>query len=127
VLLVLGRGLVILALCLAVGLDRVALQSVAWTTMLVTNAQHSSSLVQVVARTFDGQHPCDLCKRISSAQHSQKKQPTQPSPAKPDLICTARSIRIISFFEEFHYPKTAVQFSERGNSPPVPPPRAVLA
>jgi hypothetical protein len=126
VLLVLGRGLVILALFLAVGLDRVALQSVAWTTMLVENAKQTS-LAQAVARTFDGQHPCDLCKRISSTKDSQKRPVAQPAPSKPDLICSTGIIRIISFFEDFHYAETAIQFSERGNSPPVPPPRAVLA
>ena len=95
--------------------------------MLVTNAQQTSSLAQAVSRTFDGQHPCDLCKRISSTKDSQKKPTAQPAMSKPDLICTARSVRIFSFFEDFHYAETAIQFFERGNSPPVPPPRAVLA
>lgn len=127
VLSVIGRSGVVLVLCLMMGLDWIALQTVAWTTMLVTNAHKTSSLAEAVSRTFDGEHPCDLCKRINSTKDSQKKPTAQPAMSKPDLICTARSVRIISFFEIFHYAETAVQFSARGNSPPVPPPRAVFS
>jgi len=95
--------------------------------MLVKNVQQTASLSQAVARTFDGQHPCDLCRRISSTKDSQKKPTVQPAPSKPDLICTAGSVCIISFFEDFHYAETVVEFFERGDSPPVPPPRALLS
>jgi hypothetical protein len=122
-----GRVVTVIALCLAIGLHWAALQSIAWTKMFVANATQSSSLAQAVAKTFDGSHPCDLCKGINAAQHSQKKQQAQPAPSKPDLICTARPIRIISSFQDFHYPENAVPISERGQSPPVPPPRTVLA
>ncbi len=95
--------------------------------MFVANAKQTPSLAEAVAKTFDGNHPCDLCKGINAAQHSQKKQEAQPAPSKPDLICTARPIRIISSFQDFHYAESAVPVSERGQSPPVPPPRTVLA
>jgi hypothetical protein len=121
-----GRAFTIFALCLAIGLHWAALQSIAWTTMLVAYSKQTT-LNQAVARTFDGDHPCDLCKRISSTQHSQKKPQAQPSPTKPDLICTARFIRIMRLFQNFPYAESAVHFFERGQSPPVPPPRASLA
>ena len=115
-----GRAVTIFALCVAIGLHWIALQSVAWTTMLVTNAKQTESVSQAVAQTFDGNHPCDLCKRISSTQHSQKKPEAQPVPSKPDLICVARFVRIIPPFQDFHYAKTAAHLFERGQSPPVP-------
>jgi hypothetical protein len=122
----LARGATIFALCGAIGLHWMALQSIAWTTMLVANAKQTS-LTQAVARTFNGNHPCDLCKRIDSAQHSQKKPVAQPPPGKPDLICPASIIRIISSFQDFHYAAITIPVSARVQSPPVPPPRATLA
>ena len=83
VLSVIGRSGVVLVLCLVMGLDWIALQTVAWTTMLVTNAKQTSSLAQAVTRTFDGQHPCDLCKRISITKDSQKKPTAQPAMGNP--------------------------------------------
>jgi hypothetical protein len=121
-----GRALTIFALCLAIGLHWAALQSIAWTTMLVAYSKQTT-LSQAVAKTFDGNHPCDLCKRISRTQHSQKKPQAQSTPDKPDLICTARFIRIIRSVQNFPYAESAVHFFERGQSPPVPPPRASLA
>ena len=122
-----GRVVTVFALCLAIGLHWAALQSIAWTKMFVANAKQSSSLALAVAKTFDGSHPCDLCKGIDAAQHSQKKQQVQPAPAKPDLICMARATQINSPVQDFQYARSDVQILERGASPPVPPPRTVLA
>ena len=48
------------------------LQSVAWTTMLADNLR-TYSLSQSVARTFNGKHPCPLCKAIAAGKKSEKK------------------------------------------------------
>jgi hypothetical protein len=125
--LVIGRSFIVLALCLAIGLHWAALQSIAWTTMLIHYSKQTSSLAQAVAQTFDGNHPCALCKGIETAQHSQKKPTVQPAPVKLDLICTTRFVGIIPTFEDFHYRERALHFSARAQSPPVPPPRAALA
>jgi hypothetical protein len=122
-----GRTGTIFALCVAVGLHWTALQTIAWTTMLVTNARQTSSLAEAVGKTFDGNHPCGLCKRINSAQHSQKKPEAQATQSKFDLICTVRAVRIISSFEDLHYAESMARLHERGESPPVPPPRVALA
>src|SRR5215469_12912704 len=62
----------IVALLAATGTHWVLLQSVAWTTMLADNLR-TGSLVEAVEKTFDGQHPCSLCKRISAGKKSEKK------------------------------------------------------
>lgn len=121
-----ARSLLTSALCLAIGLHWVALQSIAWTTMLAANAKQTS-FVQAIAKTFDGNHPCDLCKRINTAQHSPKKPEVQPTQAKSDLICAISRVRIIPPFRDYNYSEGAFHFFERGNSPPVPPPRAAFA
>jgi hypothetical protein len=68
----LGKFLVILALIATTGLHWAALQSVAWTTMLADNL-HSGSFCDAVTKTFDGQHPCCLCKAIAAGKQSEKK------------------------------------------------------
>jgi hypothetical protein len=72
---VLVRGknfLVVLALVLSTGLHWVALQTIAWTTMLADNLRQQS-LNEAVTQTFDGQHPCCLCKAIAAGKESEKK------------------------------------------------------
>jgi hypothetical protein len=54
------------------------LQTVAWTTMLADNL-HSNSLHEALVKTFDGNHPCCLCKAINTGRKAeQKKEFTAP-------------------------------------------------
>jgi hypothetical protein len=66
------KFLVVLALVLSTGLHWAALQTVAWTTMLADNLRQQS-LTEAVSQTFDGQHPCRLCKAIAAGKQSEKK------------------------------------------------------
>jgi hypothetical protein len=86
-----GRAATILALCLSVGFHWLALQSVAWTTMLVANARHAP-LSEALVKTFDGKHPCSLCHAVSAGKNSEKKSDLQSSTPKIDMICAARAI-----------------------------------
>jgi hypothetical protein len=67
-----GKFLVILALVLTTGAHWAALQTVAWTTMLAVNLR-THSVTEAVASTFDGKHPCCLCKAIAAAKKAQKQ------------------------------------------------------
>jgi hypothetical protein len=68
----LGKVLVVFALVTTLGAHWALLQTVAWTTMLASNLQ-SGSIHDAMAKTFDGQHPCCLCKAIAAAKKSQQK------------------------------------------------------
>jgi hypothetical protein len=57
-----------LALC---GGHWVLLQSVAWTTMIVTYSQ-DSTITAAIQKTFDGAHPCNLCQTVSAGIGKQK-------------------------------------------------------
>jgi hypothetical protein len=65
-LLRIGQVLMLLVLFAAAGGHWMALQSLAWTRMLVSYAE-GGPLVEAVAKTFDGRHPCTLCKKIERA------------------------------------------------------------
>ena len=120
-----GRGALIVALCVSIGAHWAALQSIAWATMLVKYSQQVS-LPKAVAETFDGNHPCDLCKHIDRVVHSQKKQDVQPVTIKPDLICTTRGVVLFPPWTDISFPQLRLKGSLLADSPPVPPPRSRL-
>ena len=120
----LARTLIVLAMCSAIGLQWVALQSVAWATMFADYSQRVP-LATALAQTFDGNHACDLCKGIFKARNSQQRRDTQV-PIKPDLICVTRAFVWLPPYEEVRYPRFVSYLIDNGDSPPVPPPRVVL-
>jgi hypothetical protein len=119
-----GRVTTIFALCCAIGLHWVALQSVAWTTMLVEYSKRAP-LHQAIKQTFDGAHPCSLCHAVAAGKNSEKKSDLQPATPKIDLICSTRPIRLLSSFVPFVYATSVFFVSVSGQSPPTPPPRAI--
>jgi hypothetical protein len=93
----LGKFCVIVALVAATGLHWIGLQTVAWTTMLADNL-HSSSFRDAVTKTFDGKHPCRLCKVIAAGKKSGQKnefraqmQKLEFPPARENFVLIAPS------------------------------------
>ena len=126
VLLRLGRGFVVLALFLSIGAHWAALQSVAWASMLVGYSQHVS-VAKAIAQTFDGKHPCALCKQIAAGQSAPRKDAPLIVKVKPDLICTKRTIVLCPPVREIDFCELRLKESARFYSPPTPPPRLELA
>jgi len=126
VLLRLAKLILVLALASSIGLHWVVLQSLAWTSMLADNLCHDS-LAQAVTRTFDGQHPCCLCKAIAAGKKSEKKSEFTPffkalefPPASEDFALT--------ILARFALPPAADTFARTlSETPPTPPPRNALA
>jgi len=121
-----GRIITIFALCCAIGLHWVALQSLAWTTMLIDYAKRAP-LCQAIAQTFDGAHPCSLCHVVNKGKNSEKKSDLQSPARKMDMICASRSGHLIRPFLPFKYTARDFCSSQIGRSPLVPPPRSLLS
>jgi hypothetical protein len=92
-----GKICLVLALVAMLGAHWALLQTVAWTRMLADNL-HSSSFCDAVTKTFDGQHPCPLCKAIAAGKQSEKKtefsflsQKLEFPPLKENFILIAPS------------------------------------
>ena len=92
-----GKIFLVFALVAMLGAHWALLQTVAWTTMLADNLR-SGSLHDAVTRTFDGQHPCCLCKAIAAGKQSEKKaefsfqlQKLEFPPVKENFILIAQS------------------------------------
>ena len=121
-----GRLVIVIALCFAFGLQLVALQSLAWGSMVVTNVRQHS-FCDAVKRALDGSHPCDLCKRLGKATETEKKQQRSFEDATTDLICTIRRINLLPRIDSFDYPVLAFTPSNISQQPLSPPPRGERA
>jgi hypothetical protein len=121
-----GRIATIVALCCAIGLHWMALQSVAWTTMLVQNAKRAS-FCQAITQTFDGAHPCSLCHVVSKGKTSERKSDLRPLTSKIDMMNAPRAASVAPPLFPLEYPEIFFALAERFGSPIVPPPRVVAS
>ena len=118
----LSKCLLVVALSLSVGAHWAALQSVAWCRMVISYSQ-GSSIKEGLVKTFDGNHPCELCKIVAEGKKSQKKQDAHSKIAKVDLI-------LISPLKPGVSPPLVPAFlttdsdpTNRTEAPLIPPPR----
>ncbi len=72
-LLHLGQVLMLMVLFAASGGHWMVLQSLAWTRMLVSYSQ-GGQFALAVSKTFDGRHPCALCKKIEKAKSGEQPE-----------------------------------------------------
>jgi hypothetical protein len=118
----LSKWIVVVPLVLVTGGHWALLQSVAWVSM-AARYSHDSMLKEALVKTFDGQHPCGLCKLVEKGKSAEKKQDTLRVDVKFDFLPARIAPQL--------YPPPAFTFptSEPGTpptrteSPPSPPPR----
>ena len=125
VLVSIGRAVTIFALCCAIGLHWIALQSLAWTTMVIDYSKRAP-LCRAITQTFDGAHPCSLCHAVNTGKNSEKKSDLQSPAPKIDMICASRATSLLQPFVPVEYAARDFSFDKVGRSPPVPPPRSLL-
>jgi hypothetical protein len=120
-----GHLLLVIALLGATGAHWVALQSVAWATMLANNAR-TDSLPAAFEKTFDGKHPCALCKQIAQGRQDEKRSDAQLELKKLEFLHqrVALGIDSPSTFVLLGF-RTDATAPLRTQSPPVPPPRSL--
>jgi hypothetical protein len=118
----LTKLMVTVALACSIGLHWPLLQSVAWTTMLARNLSQTS-LSDAVQLTFDGQHPCALCKAIAAGKKSEKKPELLPVNKKVEFCYSAARFIFAApaTYWEVGWPAGAMTSLDR--TPPVPPPK----
>lgn len=119
----LGRMLLALAVCASFGLHWAALQAVAWTQMLVTYSQNAA-LGEAVKKTFDGEHPCDLCLLVKRGRSEEKRREALPLAKKLDAVLVPSVPRTMRFAQTVKFPTVEQRVEGRLECPPVPPPRA---
>jgi len=123
VLVKLSKWLLVLALSASIGAHWGFLQSVAWVGMAISYSQDSSSFTEALAKTFDGKHPCKLCKFVADGKKSEKKQDAQLKILKLDLLSATRSNFVFAPPVPGHCICTASVALDHSEAPPTPPPR----
>jgi hypothetical protein len=117
-----GQYLLIAAMFAACGGHWLILQSMAWGGMMVEYSR-TAGLTVAVEKTFDGQHPCGLCKVIQKSKGSEPKRDLQVIVSKLELFYTAAPVLVLPVWKSWT-PSVMDCFSEaRMESPSVPPPR----
>ena len=99
------------------------LQSVAWTRMLVTYS-HGGDFAGAVVKTFDGQHPCALCKKIERARSDDPRPERSTQQEDPSCFVApalAALVRTEGAFWKLGLPGWPAEV--RGDAPASPPPR----
>jgi hypothetical protein len=116
-----SKCLLVVLLTLSIGAHWGVLQSVAWMGMAFTYAQ-KAPLKEALIKTFDGQHPCNLCKFVQKGKTSEQKQESKLDLKKKDFFNSSVAafyfspLPAISFAAPFPSP-------QRTEPPSLPPPR----
>jgi hypothetical protein len=104
------------------------LQSVAWTKM-IADYSRSSSLGTALAFTFDGQHPCEMCKLIQKEKQDshQPHQLQQPVEKDDEVFCERCARARVDLTWSWMCAVDEGRPPSRRDRPPVPPPRRLSA
>jgi hypothetical protein len=117
-----GKLLVIFALVATTGAHWAVLQTVAWSTMLASNLR-CQSMTEAVTHTFDGQHPCCLCKAIAAAKKSEKKNDFTLELVKMEFPPAPEKFQVIPPSQFQLLPEMDTFADSLIQKPPTPPPR----
>ena len=117
------RMVAALLVCLTLGLHWATLQAFAWTAMIVERSQ-TGSLTEAIQTTFDGRHPCKLCKIVRTGQAAEKKSESQLKFQKLELpMPAAVNPSVMPAGHELPAAVTVALTPVAAHGPPLPPPR----
>jgi hypothetical protein len=119
------RCITVLLLVLSLGLHWAVLQTIAWTGMIVSYSRNAS-LTEAVSKTFDGEHPCPMCKVIKKGlaeekQQARKQLPKSGSEIEQGLVWQGPAFLFSSHRERISSPDADAP--NRSYEPPKPRPR----
>lgn len=117
-----GRLLVVLALMASIGGHWALLQSLAWTQMLVERAQ-AASFGEAVKTTFDGTHPCALCKRIADGKQKEEQPSQTLLKVKLDVIFERAVVAVFPPRPDVNFAQIEMSGEARAERPALLPPR----
>ncbi len=120
------RFFTVLVLVFSLGLHWALLQTIAWTGMIVSYSQ-DASLKEALAKTFDGKHPCCLCKVVQQGRTDEKKQEQQQVNPDSKLILGLvwQTITFNFDCDRGQIPSCDSAAPSRREEPPKPRPRTV--
>jgi hypothetical protein len=119
-----GALFCLLALLQILGGHWALLQTSAWIGMVVQYSRQAG-LKAGLAQTFDGEHPCPVCKAIQDGKkQEQKKAPLLNAEVKKDYLAASDRFEFHYGWVELRYATSARQLQGIAFEPSVPPPRS---
>jgi hypothetical protein len=118
------QWLAVVALTFALGGHWAVLQSVAWVTMVAGYSQ-TAPLKAALVKTFDGKHPCPICKFVAKGKKSEQKQEMQKLLTKLDFFLASVPTGLFPPVPDALCFTTSPSAAARGDAPPTPPPRTL--
>ena len=118
----LSRFLIVLALAGSIGLHWAFLQSVAWVGMMI-NYSEDASFTEALVKTFDGRHPCSLCKRIAQSNRAEKKPEYRSEWQKFEFSYSPVAFVFCAPSHYWNSPRPDFAAELLNFTPPSPPPR----
>jgi hypothetical protein len=119
----LAKLLVFLAAVQILGGHWLALQSVAWVGMIADFAR-GETLVVAIEKTFDGEHPCALCKVVKSGREDEQRKQVAKVLVKLDAVLLVVAQLASPQAEKWGYCAWVPRLKARSLAPPTPPPQA---
>ena len=114
------KWFVVAALILTLGGHWAILQTAAWVGMTINYSQNGS-LSAALTKTFDGKHPCKLCKMVSEAKKSESKSEAQLDLKKLDFFALTTVEFYFAPLQQNPASPLPLLLS-RAQAPPTPPP-----
>jgi hypothetical protein len=118
-----GIAFCMLALLQIIGGHWAVLQTTAWIGMIFQYSQHGG-IRAGLTETFDGAHPCSLCRAIKAGnKKEQNKAPLLQAAFKKDLLAEENGFEVQRTGTEQGYSWCDERMESVVFSPAVPPPR----
>lgn len=127
-----GYVLSLMAVMATLGGHWIALQTVAWTCMIV-DLSKTETLTSAITKTFDASHPCKLCLAIRDGRQQEQREDKKPLWSNFEdgltFILESRSPSLPppSSIAHLSVPVTQFLHTDWIQAPPSPPPRAIAA
>lgn len=118
-----GHVLLIVALLGATGAHWGVMQSFAWAQMFANNSR-TENFTEALSETFDGKHPCALCRQIAQGKRSDKKTDVQLETRKLEFFNQAGAFVVNAPTAFVLLAEPIANWQSIFHAPPVPPPRA---
>lgn len=117
------KSVVAMLLVFSIGGHWALLQSVAWVSMVVEYSKDAPISV-AVSKTFDGEHPCGICKLVRKGKATEEKQEALKAKTKIDFWVPAPEVTLPRIqVEPLEFVSVPPNLLFRAHAPPLPPPR----
>ena len=113
-----------LALLQIVGGHWALFQTGAWVGMIVQYSQRDG-LTAGLTQTFDGDHPCSMCKAIQDGKKQEQKAPLLQAEVKKDCLAPWNRFQVSQEWVKVKYFESGEQIEDVAFEPALPPPRSV--